>query len=221
MSKLSGAHDKVGLPRGRSSLSVAEAREAQRRRLVRASISAFAELGYADTTIADIVGRARVARQVFYELYESKEDCFLDAEAFGRVALLGEVLAPLAAPEAADSDAWIRGPIRAYLRTCVEEREFSRAWAVEFPNAGPRTLAMRNSFFEELAQLLRRGHEQVLQRAPACWQRVPELYYAAAMGGSFELVYRYISEARYAELPGLEDTIVGFVGTALGYRPPA
>ncbi|MCC2677106.1 MAG: TetR family transcriptional regulator, partial [Ramlibacter sp.] len=209
------------LPRGRSSLSLAEAREAQRRRLVRASISAFAELGYADTTIADIVGRARVARQVFYELYESKEDCFLDAESFGRAALLGEVFAPLATPDAgtAGSDAWIRGPIRAYLRTCLEEREFSRAWAVEFPNAGPRTLANRNQFFAELSRMLRQGHERALALAPERWQPVPELYYAAAIGGFYELVYRHISENRFAEMPGLEDTVVSFIARALGYRP--
>lgn len=221
-SKLAGAHgDQAGLPRGRSSLAPAEAREAQRRRLVRAAISAFAERGYAATTISDIVGRARVARQVFYELYASKEDCFLDAEAFGRQALLG-VLAPpaSAAAQAPDRDAWLRVPLRAYLHTCVEEREFARAWAVEFPNAGPRTLAMRNSFFVALAQQLRQGHERALELAPQCWQAVPPKCYEVAVGGAFELVYHCICAQRYEDLPGLEDDIVAFLARVLGYRKP-
>jgi AcrR family transcriptional regulator len=220
MGKLSGSHDTdaAGLPRGRSSLSPAETREAQRRRLVRAAISAFAELGYAATTIADIVNRARVSRQVFYELFETKEDCFLAAEALGREALLTGLM-PSLGQNLSLGDGWLRAPVRAYLRICAEEKQFARAWTVEFPTAGPRTLARRNAFFIELAGMLRVGHGLVRAQAPETWTVIPDAFYEAAIGGAFELIFRCVSQDRYTELPALEDTIVGFMLTTLGQRP--
>lgn len=219
MGKLSGSHgaDAAGLPRGRNSMSLGEVREAQRRRLVRAAISAFAERGYAATTIADIVSRARVARQVFYELFETKEDCFLAAEALGREALLTGVSASMNRQknQQIGSDTWIRAPVRTYLRICAEEPQFARAWTVEFPNAGARTLARRNAFFVELAALLREGHKAMLAGASPT---VPKAFYEAAIGGAFELIFRCVSQDRYEELPGLENTLVEFILTVLGHR---
>jgi hypothetical protein len=92
---------------------------------------------------------------------------------------------------------------------------------VEFPNAGPRTLTLRNSLFEEFGKLLRQGHERALQQAPECWAPVPERLYEAAFAGGYELVYRLICAHRYAEIPALEDDIVDFTCRVLGYRPPA
>lgn len=219
MTKLSGTYDSnaAGLPRGRSSLGTAETREAQRRRLVRAAITAFAECGYAATTISDIVSRARVSRQVFYELFETKEDCFLAAEALGREAVFSE-LAVLKPSVSFGDDSWLRLPVRSYLRICAEESQFARAWTLEFPNASPRTLARRNAYFIELAGVLRLGHQLMQAREPEVWPAVPEAFYEAAIGGAHELVFRYISQERYQELPGLEDTLVAFLTTVLGKR---
>ncbi|MGH8460071.1 MAG: TetR/AcrR family transcriptional regulator [Stenotrophobium sp.] len=218
MGKLSGSHaaDAAGLPRGRNSLSLSEARQAQRRRLVRAAIEAFAELGYAAATISDIVSRARVSRQVFYELFETKEDCFLAAEELGREAVFAGAMA-LSTQILGDGDEWLRTIVRAYLRICAQEPQFVRAWTVEFPNAGPRTLARRNAFFVELATALREGHQRALAktsktRSPA----VPDAFYEAAIGGTHELIFRCVSQGRYKALPGLEDTIVAFILAALG-----
>lgn len=224
MGKLSGAYDSnaAGLPRGRSSLAPAETREAQRRRVVRAAITAFAEQGYAATTITDIVGLARVSKQVFYDLFESKEDCFLAAEELGREAVVGGVFNLLSAdaPEGktTGADAWLRQPVRAYLKICAEEPQFARAWTLEFPNAGPRTLARRNAYFQELAALLRSGHQLVQAQKPKQWPAIPEPFYEAAIGGAHELIFRLVSQNRCQELPALEDTVVSFLLTVLGRR---
>lgn len=219
MTKLSGVHDSssAGLPRGRSSLTPAETREAQRRRLVRAAITVFAEHGYAAATIADIVAGARVSRQVFYGLFETKEDCFLAAEELGREALFAG-LATSQSSGHLNGDGWLRAPVRNYLRICSEEPHFARAWTVEFPNAGPRTLARRNAFFMELAALLKAAHQFARAQDPKAWPAIPEPFYEAAIGGTHELLFRYISQDRYTELPGLEDTLVAFLLTALGHR---
>jgi AcrR family transcriptional regulator len=40
---------------------------------------AVAERGYAKTTLAHVLRRARVSRETFYEQFANKEDCFLAA----------------------------------------------------------------------------------------------------------------------------------------------
>ena len=77
MRRLAGSFDRdlPGLPRGRGRLAVDEVQDAQRDRILRAVISSTAEKGIASTTIADVVGRARVSRQAFYKQFESKEAC--------------------------------------------------------------------------------------------------------------------------------------------------
>ena len=220
MSRLSGSYDAnaAGLPRGRSSLSAEDTRNQQQRRLVKAAISVFAEKGFAAATISDIVKSARVSRQVFYELFDSKETCFLAADQLGRQALLKNVFTNF--QEAGNSsDDWVRMPIRAYLKLCMEEKEFARAWAVEFPNAGPRCLQQRNAFFKELAQLLQQGHAAIKVQQPEHWLSIDALFYQAAVGGVYEAVFQCISQNRFDELAALEDRLVSFMLLALGYRP--
>ena len=91
MEKLSGAYDTqaAGLPRGRTSLLTEETREKQRRRLVKAAISVFAEKGFAATTIADIVKTARVSKQAFYEIFENKDNYQFSAPSLSDQILLG------------------------------------------------------------------------------------------------------------------------------------
>ena len=48
--------------------------------------------GYAPTTVADVVGIARVSRQTFYEQFESKEACFLVAQDLGHRLILAQVV---------------------------------------------------------------------------------------------------------------------------------
>ena len=225
MSTLSGAYDAnaAGLPRGRTSLSQDETRNQQQRRLVKAAVSVFADKGFAAATISDIVKHARVSRQVFYALFDSKEDCFLAAEALGRQALLGNVFVSFQqAGQQQDgqySDHWIRQPLRAYLSLCQQEQEFTRAWAVEFPTAGVRCLQQRNAFFAELAQLLRQAHQAIKTQQPECWLPVGEASYQAAIGGAYECIFQCISQQNFEALNALEDPLVSFMHTALGYRP--
>lgn len=219
MEKLSGAYDTqaAGLPRGRTSQLTEVTREQQRRRLIKGAITSFADKGYAATTITDIVKLARVSRQVFYEIFDTKEDCFLAAEELGRKALVEQVLTSLQHKEI-NGDQWIRSPIHSYLQLCNTEQQFTRAWAVEFPNASQRCLAKRNEFFNELGQRLKNGHALIKMMNPDHWDDVPDLFYHAAIGGVYEIIFRFISENKFHELIALEDELVDFVKSAIGYR---
>src|SRR5438874_4109885 len=67
------------LPRGHHRLSRDEVGAAQRTRLLLAVVEVVAERGYAGATVGDVLRRARISRQTFYENFSNKEDCFLAA----------------------------------------------------------------------------------------------------------------------------------------------
>ena len=51
----------------------------QRERLLAAMLRATAQLGYRELSVQDVLERAGVSRPTFYEHFENKEDCFLNA----------------------------------------------------------------------------------------------------------------------------------------------
>src|ERR1700679_20653 len=61
-----------GMPRG-------QVTEIQRTRMPAATVEAVEEVGYARLTVAQVIGRARVSRKTFYDLFDDREDCFLAA----------------------------------------------------------------------------------------------------------------------------------------------
>jgi AcrR family transcriptional regulator len=71
------------LASGRHGLPRAYIASSQRERLREAMVRVAAEKGYAATTITEVVEAAGVSTATFYELFDDKESCFL--EAFGAV----------------------------------------------------------------------------------------------------------------------------------------
>ena len=69
---------------GRHQLSRDEVRSHQRERIFGALEAVMATQGYSSTSVADIIKSAGVSRQTFYELFTSKQDCFLASYAGGR-----------------------------------------------------------------------------------------------------------------------------------------
>lgn len=130
------------LPRGRHGLSREEVIGSQRERLVRAMAEAMAERGYAATSVADILIRARVSRETFYELFASKEDCFMSAfdEAYGHI---------LAATVPVDDDGSLPPIDRFskvlgdYLDALAADPTTARVFLIEVYAAGPRALERR------------------------------------------------------------------------------
>src|SRR5439155_260785 len=60
-------------------MTAVDVASSQRARLLAAMANVVAAKGYAATTVADVVSAAGVSRSTFYELFASKEACFLDA----------------------------------------------------------------------------------------------------------------------------------------------
>jgi AcrR family transcriptional regulator len=114
----------------------------QRARLLAAMATVVAERGYAATTVADVVRAAGVSRSTFYELFASKEACFIDAYRQGVDDLLEAVRD---AVHDADGDwrAQLRAGIRAYLAQLARMEHFARMYIDEIHAVGAAALAAR------------------------------------------------------------------------------
>lgn len=217
MSTLSGsfAEGIPGLPRGRGRLEDDEVLAAQRPRILRAAIAAFSEKGFAATTIADIVGRARVSRHAFYKQFDGKETCFLAAVRSGIKAVLPRVTLAGDLGEAMGLGPRVHAVVHEYLQVCAAEPEFTRAWTLEFPQAGAGALLQRNAYFTTLALGLRELHVGMRAGRSETPTALPESTYLALIGGCHELFYRYVADNRCADLPDLEKPMAAFLLTVL------
>ena len=152
------------LPRGRSSLPADDVRAAQRERLIRAMVSAVAERGYAEVTVADVVAAARVSRTSFYAQFADKEACFFAAYR----AIAGEVMRQVATAVnfEASWEAQIEAAVRTYVTVLDSRPKLTRAFFLEIHAAGARAIALRREVLTEFAELTRGFVAQARKRQP-------------------------------------------------------
>jgi AcrR family transcriptional regulator len=140
------------LPRGPHKLSREEVTRSQRNRLIRAMAEAMAENGYAQTSVADVLGRARVSRETFYQQFSSKQDCFIAA--YEQAA--SEILANLdreAASAGTPLERFDR-TLGVYLEALAGEPAFARLFMIEVYSAGDEVLERRAEIQQRFADLV-------------------------------------------------------------------
>jgi AcrR family transcriptional regulator len=139
-------------PNGLSSRQVAEI---QFGRILAATAEVGQERGYSRIAVAEIVGRARISRKTFYDLFSDREDCLL--------ALFEQTIAEagLLAREAhARAPSWRDGTRLALARLLQfmdDERGLARLCVVDALAVGDRVRARRAQALAELARVIDRG----------------------------------------------------------------
>ncbi len=185
--------------------------EAERARLLDATVAAVDEFGYRQTTVRGLARRAGISQRVFYELFRDREDCFLAA--FDRGV---DGLAFAATPAWRSQREWtarIRACLAVLLERLEEDRALARLVFVEALAAGPRVLARRALVLGELIEAIddggRAGHE-----AP---HELPPLTAEGTIGAAFGLIHARLCEPRPAgALVELLDPLMAMV--VLPYR---
>jgi AcrR family transcriptional regulator len=143
------------LPRGRHKLSREEVTGAQRARMLRAMAEAMAERGYVATPVAEIIRRAGVSRETFYQQFASKQDCFLaglEQAIDGLRAAMGEALRGDGEPvERFDRLLGI------YLNALANDPAAARLFLIEIYAAGPdvarRRAELQQQFLDGLVSV--------------------------------------------------------------------
>ena len=141
------------LPRGRHRLTRAEVVASQRERMIRGLADAMAEKGYIGTPVADIIQRAGVSRETFYQQFDSKLDCFLaafDATEELLLAVLADVVEKSA--DLPPSERYER-VLGTYLDLVLADPALARLVIVEVYAAGPVAMRRRQALQSRVAAL--------------------------------------------------------------------
>jgi AcrR family transcriptional regulator len=196
-----------GLPRGWENDRKAFA-GAQRDRMLEAMTRAVGARGYVNVTVADVVALAGVSRTTFYEHFDDKEQCFLEAYSDGARAVVQEIAASVRASHAEDWHERVRTGITRYLELLANNPDLARALLVDILGAGPQAVQLRRRVFSSFVDLYR-AHPNGTSPADVAMRHVPEPYLRALVGGIGELVQEHIVTQGPQSLPELTDLLVG------------
>jgi AcrR family transcriptional regulator len=103
-----------------------------RKRLLDGLAASIVEDGYRETTVADIVGRARTSRRTFYEHFESKEECFVELVADVNAEMIRQISAAVD-PYSPWQDQ-VRHAIEAWIAYAQSQPAITLSWIREVPS---------------------------------------------------------------------------------------
>jgi AcrR family transcriptional regulator len=125
---------------------------AQRERVIAALVDVVAERGYRAASVEAVIGRARVSRRTFYELFGSIEECF------GEVLVDGLVRSKAIISEAYDREPTWEGGVREALAGLLvlfdSEPKLARVWFIESLAAASWAVEQRERYVAELRALV-------------------------------------------------------------------
>lgn len=156
--------------------------------------------------MADIVKRAAIARNTFYENFNSKEDCFLAAQRFAMSSALERVV-----EAAGQIDSWpqrVEAGLSAFLRYVIEEPALARTCMVEALTAGPSSFHYYEESLQAFVSLFKLGRD-----VSAHGRDLPETLEEAIIGGLFWLVYQRLLVGDEESIEELLPEIVEFALT--------
>jgi AcrR family transcriptional regulator len=185
-----------GLPR-------AQVEEIQRRRLIAAAIQAVEEFGYPRLTVAKVIGRARVSRTTFYEVFADREECFLAA--FEQALSEARALASEAYEREPGWREGTRAALASVLMFMDEEPGLASLCVVEACAAGTRVLRRRAAVLDELAEFIDRARLTNSSCQP------PGLTAEGVVGGIFAVLHTRISLGSDEPLTDLAGSLMSVI----------
>jgi AcrR family transcriptional regulator len=177
--------------------------------MLRAVADAVADSGFARVTVADVISRAGVSRETFYEHFADKEDCFIAALDEG-ARVLHEILAAVVASGAEDPVDQLDRMLKAYLNTLAAEPAFAKAFLIDAYGAGSRATACRIELQRQFVDLVAEIFSTTEADSPgrfAC---------EALVASVSSMVTVRVGSGRLEELPGLREPIVALVRRVAG-----
>jgi len=178
----------------------------QRARIVAALAREISEKGYRAVTVADIVKRAGIARNTFYDNFGSKEDCFLAAQQYAMSTALEQVV-----DAAGTFESWpqrVRAGLTAFLGYVVAEPHLARTCMVEALSAGPAAVRYYEESQQTFVSLFKLGRD-VSPHGP----ELPETLEEAIVGGVFWILYQRLVVSEPDSIEGLLPELVEFALT--------
>ncbi|HZO05465.1 MAG TPA: helix-turn-helix domain-containing protein [Solirubrobacterales bacterium] len=190
-------------PPGRQQLSREFITQHQRARIIAALAEETVTRGYRAVTVADIVRRAGIARNTFYENFSSKQDCFLATQDYAVEEALRRVV-----DAATEVESWqerVHAGLAAFLGYVASDPALARTCIVEALSAGPASLARYEESLQSFVPLFRIGRK-VSPRA----EQLPETFEELIIGGIFWVIYQRIIRGETEQIEQLLPELVEF-----------
>lgn len=190
-------------PLGRYALPADFIERHKKARIISALAEATVEKGYRAVTVADIVRRAGISRNTFYETFGSKEECFLGASGFGVEEAVRRVLAA-----ATPLDAWpdrVNVGLAAFLHYVASEPALARTCIVEALSAGPAAVERYEASIEAFEPFFRMGRAES-ERG----EELPARLEATIVGGIFWVIYQRLVMGQSERVEELLPELVEF-----------
>jgi AcrR family transcriptional regulator len=169
--------------------------ESQRNRIHQAMIEVVSERGYPETRVVDVIRVAGVSRKTFYELFESKEDCFLAAYDVLLENLIGAAGNAFESKPGAPWAERIEATLSTLLDHLSAHPSEARFAIVEVLAAGPKALSRRDAALRQFTGFLEAGRAETSVELPGITS-------ISIAGGINELLYSEILHGAAGQLPG-------------------
>jgi AcrR family transcriptional regulator len=185
------------IPAGRHAYPPEKVAELQRERLVRAIIACSARRGYQATTIADIVGLAKTSRSAFYDHFESKEACFL--EAYTQMSATMQEVVVASGLEAPTWQEALDIGLATYFEWFRERPDQAAAFLVEIRTVGPEALEARAKVLERMSGRLKLLGMRAREEDPSL-PELEDVAYASIIVTADELAHEHVRRGRASRL---------------------
>lgn len=189
---------------GPSGLPRVQVTEIQRSRMLAAAMEAVEDVGYAHMTVAQVIGRAKVSRKTFYDVFADREDCFLAA--FDHAIAQGGALVREASAQEPGWREGIRAGLARLLSLLEDEPAIAKVCVVEALGAGPKVLEHRARVLEEAAAAIDRGRSLT-----STTNELPAVTAEGVVGAIFTVLHTRLLEGGSERLRDLLGSLMSMV----------
>ena len=156
-------------------------RELKARRLLEAALRLFAERGYYETSVDDVVASARTSKTTFYEFFNSKEECLRELLRQQGGELMHSVIQE--ASSGREPRERIRRGIGAFVHACARQRPLARVLLVESVGVSPGVEEVRHALHGRFAGVAEEEARRA-QSSDAFFAGVDPVVYGRALVGA-------------------------------------
>jgi AcrR family transcriptional regulator len=159
--------------------------------MVDAALEEFSRRGFNETSVDNIVARARASKTTFYEFFESKEDCVRVLIEREGGALIGRVVQ--SALEGHGARDHIRRGIRTFLVACRDHRALARVLVIEAVGVSGEVEEARRDISSRFAQVVEEEVRHAQERDPFYATVDPEVFGWAVVGAVHEAAAHFLA----------------------------
>jgi len=190
-----------------------QTRDIRKHRLVDSAKLAFAQKGYHETSISEIVRQAGIARSTFYQYFDSKLDLF-ESILDSFLQDLEESIQPISlAPGAQASMAQLEDNLNRVLKLMLGERDLTQILLHHTRALDPTVLGRVEEFYEGAAEMIQRSLNQGISMnlVRPCDTRLTSF---CIIGAVKEVVFQLSSSQ--AQQPSVEELTRNMLDFAMG-----